>query len=60
MLLSGAMMLTYLGYTEQAKQLERAIEQTYDAGVSLTLDQGGNGSTKEFVEAVMESVLKAT
>ncbi|MGZ6365559.1 MAG: isocitrate/isopropylmalate family dehydrogenase, partial [Ktedonobacteraceae bacterium] len=25
MLLSGAMMLTYLGYTEQAKKLERAI-----------------------------------
>jgi isocitrate/isopropylmalate dehydrogenase len=60
MLLSGAMMLTYLGYTEQAKQLERAIEQTYDAGVSLTPDQGGNGSTMEFVEAVRESILKVT
>ena len=58
MLLSGAMMLTYLGYTEQGQQLERAIEQTYRAGVVLTLDQGGKGSTLEFVEAVLESILK--
>jgi isocitrate/isopropylmalate dehydrogenase len=54
MLLSGAMMLTYLGYTEQGKQLERAIEQTYREGVSLTRDQGGGGSTMEFVEAVIK------
>src|SRR5437868_8257822 len=48
MLLSGAMMLEYLGYIEQAKQLERAIEQTYHAGIGLTRDQGGRGSTMEF------------
>ena len=60
MLLSGAMMLTYLGYTEQAKKLERAIEQTYHEGVSLTLDQGGKESTMEFAGAVMESILKET
>jgi isocitrate/isopropylmalate dehydrogenase len=58
MLLSGAMMLTYLSYTEQGKKLERAIEQTYRAGVGLTLDQGGIGSTMEFIEAVIESILK--
>jgi isocitrate/isopropylmalate dehydrogenase len=57
MLLSGAMMLTYLGYTEQAEQLERAIEQTYHEEVSLTRDQGGRGSTMEFVEAVVESII---
>jgi isocitrate/isopropylmalate dehydrogenase len=28
MLLSGAMMLTFLGYAEQAERLEHAIEQT--------------------------------
>ena len=60
MLLSGAMMLTYLGYTEQGKKLERAIEQTYHAGVGLTLDQGGRGSTMEFIETVKESILKET
>jgi 3-isopropylmalate dehydrogenase len=57
MLLSSAMMLSYLGYTEQGKQLERAIEQTYRAGVVLTLDQGGKGSTLEFVEVVLASIL---
>src|SRR5947209_316237 len=41
MLLSGAMMLAYLGYTESAQWLERAIEQTYRRGVSLDCDQGG-------------------
>ena len=57
MLLSGEMMLTYLGYTEQAKQLEHAIEQTYSEGVSLTRDQGGSESTMEFVEAVVETIV---
>ncbi len=56
MLLSGAMMLTYLGYAEQAERLERAIEQTYYKGICLTRDQGGSGSTMEFVEAVVESI----
>jgi isocitrate/isopropylmalate dehydrogenase len=58
MLLSSALMLAYLGYTEQGKQLERAIEQTYRVGAVLTLDQGGKGSTLEFVESVLESILK--
>src|SRR3974390_3408442 len=58
MLLSGAMMLTYLGYTEQGEKLARAIEQTYHAGAGLTPDQGGRGSTMEFAEAVIESILK--
>jgi isocitrate/isopropylmalate dehydrogenase len=57
MLLSGAMMLTYLGYTEQAERLERAIEQTYSEGVSLTRDQAGSGSTMEFVDAVLVCLL---
>jgi 3-isopropylmalate dehydrogenase len=52
MLLSGAMMLDYLGYTEQGRRLENAIEQTYREGTVLTLDQGGSASTTEFVEEV--------
>jgi 3-isopropylmalate dehydrogenase len=54
MLLSGAMMLEYLGYVEQARKLETAIVQVYREGVSLTRDQGGNASTMGFVEAVYE------
>jgi isocitrate/isopropylmalate dehydrogenase len=52
MLLSGAMMLAYLGYVEQAQQLEHAVEQVYREGTTLTRDQGGDASTMEFVEAV--------
>ena len=52
MLLSGAMMLAYLGYIEQARQLEGALEQVYREGTTLTRDQGGEASTAAFVEAV--------
>jgi isocitrate/isopropylmalate dehydrogenase len=52
MLLSGAMMLDYFGYAEQAMCLERAIEQTYREGTVLTIDQGGHASTMEFVEEI--------
>ncbi|HYK83716.1 MAG TPA: isocitrate/isopropylmalate family dehydrogenase [Ktedonobacteraceae bacterium] len=54
MLLSGAMLLTYLGYTEQAQRLERAIVQTYYDGRHLTRDQEGSASTRECVEAIVE------
>ena len=57
MLLSGAMMLAYFGYMEQAERLERAIEQVYRGGTHLTSDQGGYASTGELVEAVIEAVV---
>ncbi len=53
MMLSGAMMLTYLGYTQQARRLEYAIEQVYLEGLTLTRDQGGVASTMEFVDAII-------
>lgn len=56
MMLSGAMMLAYLGYTEQAQCLKQAIEQTYREEVSLTRDQGGSASTMKFVEAVVGAI----
>lgn len=52
MLLSGAMMLDYFGYAEQARKLETAIAQVYREGTALTVDQGGSTSTREFVEAL--------
>ena len=52
MLLSGAMMLRYLGYAEQAQQLETAIAHVYREGIALTIDQGGHARTQEFVDAV--------
>jgi isocitrate/isopropylmalate dehydrogenase len=52
MILSGVMMLDYLGYTEQARLLERAVEAVYREGAVLPVDQGGEASTSEFVAAV--------
>ena len=51
-MLSAVMMLDYLGLEEDARRLERAVEQTYAAGDRLTPDQGGSASSDEFAEAV--------
>jgi len=53
-LLTGAMMLTYLGYTKEAQRLELAIAAVYREGAVLPHDQGGRASTNEFVEAVKQ------
>jgi isocitrate/isopropylmalate dehydrogenase len=52
MLLSGAMFLAHYGFTEQAQKLESAVAETYREGTVLTIDQGGNASTTDFVAAV--------
>ena len=54
MLLSGAMMLDYFGYSEQAQRLENAIELVYHDASVLTVDQGGTASTSTFVKTVRE------
>jgi isocitrate/isopropylmalate dehydrogenase len=51
-LLSGALMLEYLGFEAAARRLEGAIARTYAEGRTLTPDQGGRASTTEFCEAV--------
>ena len=56
MLLSGAMLLDYLGYAEQARQLESAIQRVYRVGLSLPTDQGGQATTTKFVAAVGRSL----
>jgi isocitrate/isopropylmalate dehydrogenase len=52
MLLSGAMFLERYGYGEQARSLESAVAETYREGTVLTVDQGGNASTTDFVAVV--------
>ncbi len=54
MLLSGAMMLDYLGYGQQAQRLRDAIAHVYGEGEILPVDQGGRASTQEFVDVVWE------
>lgn len=51
-LLSAAMMLEYLEFTEAANRLRQAIALVYADGSVLTPDQGGSSKTYEFIEAV--------
>jgi isocitrate/isopropylmalate dehydrogenase len=51
-LLSAAMMLEYLGFADQARALEAALDAVYAEGRSLTPDQGGAASTGAFCDAV--------
>jgi isocitrate/isopropylmalate dehydrogenase len=51
-ILSAVMMLEYLGFGDQARKLETAVEMVYAEGKHLTPDQGGAATTTEFCEAV--------
>jgi len=52
-LLSGAMMLDYLGIEGAGERLRAAIAAVYERGERLTPDQGGNSGTKEFCNAII-------
>src|ERR1700687_2414810 len=60
MLLSGAMLLNYLGYDEQSRRLERAMQQVYLEGTALTIDQGGSAKTMEFVDSLLDKLSLVT
>lgn len=51
-LLTGALLLDYLGYIREKELLEDAVARVYRQGHVLTADQGGNASTSEFFTAV--------
>lgn len=51
-MLSAVLMLHYAGFPDAAGRLERAIDRTYAAGDTLTVDQGGTATTDEFAAAV--------
>ncbi len=51
-LLSAALLLDYLGWTDEAQRLEDAIAQVYASGETLPPDQGGSASTTAFCDAV--------
>ncbi len=55
-LLSGAMLLEYLGFADEARRLERAIEAVYAEGRVLTADQGGHATTPQFCAAVARQI----
>ena len=53
-LLSGCMMLDYLGFGRDADRLRDAMAAVYAEGTTLTPDQGGSATTTEFCAAVRQ------
>ena len=53
-LLSGCMMLDYLGFGRDADRLRDAMAAVYAEGKTLTPDQGGTASTTEFCAAIRQ------
>jgi len=58
LLLSGLMMLDYIGEQQHAERIRTALAHVLQAGVVLTHDLGGTASTTEFTEAVCREVEK--
>jgi isocitrate/isopropylmalate dehydrogenase len=54
-ILSAAMMLEHMGLAAEAERLEGAVGRVYREGKTLTADQGGKASTKEFARAVLDA-----
>jgi 3-isopropylmalate dehydrogenase len=52
-ILSAAMMLDHLGLADEAARLQAAVASVYRSGTTLTRDQGGTATTKEFARAVL-------
>jgi len=56
LLMSGVMMLEYLGEEAAAQKLDSALKKVYAEGKSLTRDVGGNASTQGFTDAVIAAL----
>jgi 3-isopropylmalate dehydrogenase len=50
------MMLDYLGETDKAQQIEKAVEQVIAEGKIRTYDMGGSSSTSEMAQAVAAAI----
>jgi len=57
-ILSGVMMLRYIGEVDAADKIEKAVEAVLKDGVYLTCDLGGNTGTQEFAQVVMDKMGK--
>lgn len=58
-ILSGVMMLKYLGETEAANKIETAVESVLREGKYLTEDLGGNTTTSGFTKAIIGKMEKS-
>lgn len=60
LILSGAMMLDYLGEKEAAHSIRVAVAKTIESGRVLTGDLGGNATTAAFTEEIIHHLLNLT
>lgn len=56
-ILSGVMMLKFLGEHEAADKIDKAVAKVLKEGTKTTSDLGGSSSTTEFAEAVIEAIV---
>ena len=56
LLRSAAMMLEHVGHREAATRIERAVMRTLEAGVGLTRDLGGDGTTATITEQLVKNL----
>ncbi|MBQ9198524.1 MAG: isocitrate/isopropylmalate dehydrogenase family protein [Clostridia bacterium] len=59
LILSGAMMLRHVGYTEAGDLVEKCTREVLSEGKCLTRDLGGQANTDTFTDAVIEKIRKA-
>ncbi|MFZ0821760.1 MAG: isocitrate dehydrogenase (NAD(+)) [Candidatus Acidiferrales bacterium] len=55
-LMSGIMMLDYLGEGDAARRIEDALRGVYSAGKHLTPDAGGKATTHEFTDELIAAI----
>jgi isocitrate dehydrogenase (NAD+) len=56
MILSGVLMLRYLGEREKADGLEKAVAQVIAKGETVTYDLGGNATTSQMTKAIIKNL----
>lgn len=56
MLLSATMMLRHLNLNEHANKISSAVYGTIQKGEFKTVDIGGTATTKEFTDAIIQSL----
>ena len=59
-LMSGIMMLRYIGENDAADRTQRAMLDVFAEGKTLTKDLGGTAKTNEFARAIVEKLTKST
>ncbi|HXG26293.1 MAG TPA: isocitrate/isopropylmalate dehydrogenase family protein, partial [Candidatus Binatia bacterium] len=56
LILSGALLLRHLGYADVGARVEEAVRAVIAEGRTVTYDLGGSAGTREFADAVIETL----